>query len=73
MAVEPKLSDAEIASLMGIPHPSKGPGESIYGATKVFPDYQAEPGETYLRVVHGIAEGGTVYACRLGINTTWMS
>lgn len=47
MAVEPKLNDAEIASLMEIPHPSKGAGESIYGATKVFPDYQAEPGETY--------------------------
>jgi len=54
MAVEPKLSDQEIASLMEIPHPSKGPGESIYGATKVFPDYQAEPGETYFGMVHGI-------------------
>ena len=54
MAVEPKLSDQEIASLMEIPHPSKGTGESIYGATKVFPDYQAEPGETYLGMVHGI-------------------
>ena len=32
MAVEPKLSDAEITSLIEIPHPSKGPGESIYGA-----------------------------------------
>lgn len=43
MAVEPKLSDQEIASLLEIPHPSKEAGESIYGATKVFPDYQAEP------------------------------
>ena len=34
MAVAPKLSDAEIASLMEIPHPSKDLGESIYGATK---------------------------------------
>jgi hypothetical protein len=33
MAVEPKLSDAKIASLMGIPHPSKGVGESIYSVT----------------------------------------
>ena len=54
MAVEAKLSDQEIASLMEIPHPSKDAGESIYGATKVFPDYQAEPGETYLGMVHGI-------------------
>jgi hypothetical protein len=54
MAVEPKLNDQEIASLMEIPHPSVGIGESIYGSTKVFPDYQAEPGETYLGMVHGI-------------------
>jgi uncharacterized repeat protein (TIGR04044 family) len=60
MAVEPKLSDLEIASLMEIPHPSKGVGESIYGATKVFPDYQAEPGETYLGMVHGIVHESSV-------------
>jgi uncharacterized repeat protein (TIGR04044 family) len=60
MAVEPKLSDAEIASLMEIPHPSKSVGESIYGATKVFPDYQAEPGETYLGMVHGIVHESSV-------------
>ena len=48
MAVEPQLSDAAIASLMEIPHPSKEMGASIYGATKVFPDNRAEPGETYL-------------------------
>ena len=60
MAVEPKLSDMEIASLMEIPHPSKDPGESIYGATKVFPDYQAEPGETYLGMVHGIVHESSV-------------
>ena len=60
MAVEPKLSDAEIQSLMEIPHPSKSIGESIYGATKVFPDYQAEPGETYLGMVHGIVHESSV-------------
>ena len=60
MAVEPKLSDQEIASLMEIPHPSKGVGESIYGTTKVFPDYQAEPGETYLGMVHGIVHESSV-------------
>jgi len=38
MAVEPMLSEQAMASLMEIPHPSKGTGESIYGATKVFPD-----------------------------------
>ena len=60
MAVEPKLSDQEIASLMEIPHPSKGPGDSIYGSTKVFPDYQAEEGETYLGLVHGITHESSV-------------
>ena len=60
MAVEAKLSDTEIASLMEIAHPSKAPGESIYGKTKVFPDYQAEPGETYLGMVHGIAHESSV-------------
>jgi len=60
MAVEPKLNEQEIASLMEIPHPSKELGASIYGSTKVFPDYQAEPGETYLGMVHGIAHESSV-------------
>jgi len=60
MAVEPQLSDAAIASLMEIPHPSKEMGASNYGATKVFPDNQAEPGETYLGMVHGIVHGSSV-------------
>ena len=62
MAVEPKipLSDDEMKSLLEIPHPSKDPGESIYGATKVFPDYQAEEGETYLGMVHGLVHESSV-------------
>jgi uncharacterized repeat protein (TIGR04044 family) len=60
VAVEPKLSDQEIASLMEIPHPTKEVGDSIYGQTKVFPDYQAEPGETYLGMVHGITNESSV-------------
>ena len=36
MAAEPELSDAEIASLLEVPHPSKGVGGSIYGVTKLF-------------------------------------
>jgi len=34
MAVEPKLTDAEIARLMEIPHPSKPLGESIYAEAR---------------------------------------
>ncbi|MEA2192874.1 MAG: hypothetical protein QOI73_2995 [Solirubrobacteraceae bacterium] len=60
MATETQLTDQEIQSLMEIPHPSKGIGESIYGETKVFPDYQAEPGETYLGMVHGIVHESSV-------------
>jgi uncharacterized repeat protein (TIGR04044 family) len=60
MAVEPQLNDQEIASLMEIPHPSKEMGDSIYGQTKVFPDYQAEAGETYLGMVHGIVHESSV-------------
>ncbi|MTD44438.1 MSMEG_0572 family nitrogen starvation response protein [Conexibacter sp. W3-3-2] len=60
MAVEPKLTDQEIASLMEIPHPSKAVGDSLYGETKVFPDYQAEPGETYFGLVHGIVHESSV-------------
>lgn len=60
MAVEPKLSDQEMASLMEIPHPTKEVGESIYGKTKVFPDYEAEPGETYIGFVHGITHESSV-------------
>lgn len=60
MAVEPKLSDNEITSLMEIPHPTKEAGESIYGQTKVFPDYEAESGETYIGFVHGITHESSV-------------
>jgi len=69
MAVETQLTEQEIASLMEIAHPTKAPGESIYGSTKVFPDYQAEAGESYLGMVHGIAHESSVsfVAVLLGI------
>ena len=63
MAIEEpkvKLTDEEMASLMEIPHPTKEIGSSIYGSTKVFPDYQAEEGETYFGMVHGIAHESSV-------------
>ncbi|MCV7027792.1 MSMEG_0572/Sll0783 family nitrogen starvation response protein [Mycobacterium sherrisii] len=43
------------ASLAEIPHPSTSKGSSIYGATKIFPSYQAENGESYFTLIHGIA------------------
>lgn len=48
------------ASLAEIPHPSQPAGTSLYGSTKVFPDFQAESGETYLTLVHGIPHESSV-------------
>ncbi len=54
------LTDTEKQSLEEIAHPSLPEGSSIYGGTKVFPDYQAENGETYFTLVHGIAHESSV-------------
>src|SRR3978361_1758429 len=54
------LTEAEQKSLEEIPHPSMPEGSSIYGGTKVFPDYKAEDGETYFTLVHGIAHESSV-------------
>jgi uncharacterized repeat protein (TIGR04044 family) len=47
-------------SLAEIPHPSQPKGTSIYGSTKVFPDYQAEDGEAYFTLVHGVPHESSV-------------
>jgi uncharacterized repeat protein (TIGR04044 family) len=54
------LSELEKKSLEEIPHPSLPAGTNLYGATKVFPDYQAEDGESYFTLVHGIAHESSV-------------
>ena len=55
------LTDTEKQSITEIPHPSlQDAGTSIYGGTKVFPDYQAEDGESYFTLVHGIAHESSV-------------
>jgi hypothetical protein len=54
-----ELSDVE-KSLEGIPHPSLLEGSSIAGGTKVFPDLQAENGETSFMLGHGIAHESSV-------------
>ncbi|HEY0805451.1 MAG TPA: MSMEG_0572/Sll0783 family nitrogen starvation response protein, partial [Pseudonocardiaceae bacterium] len=56
----PELTDVEKLSMEEIPHPSLPVGSSIYGGTKVFPDYQAEEGEVYFTLVHGIAHESSV-------------
>ena len=55
-----ELSEVEKQSLNEIPHPSLPTGTSLYGSTKLFPDYQAENGESYLTLVHGIAHESSV-------------
>ena len=55
-----ELTETEQQSLNEIPHPSLPEGSSIYGGTKVFPDYQAEPGQSYFTLVHGIAHESSV-------------
>jgi uncharacterized repeat protein (TIGR04044 family) len=47
-------------SLSEIPHPSQAAGTSIYGSTKIFPDYRAEDGESYLTLIHGIPHESSV-------------
>lgn len=47
-------------SLEEIPHPALPKGSNIYGSTKIFPDYQAENGESYFTLVHGIAHESSV-------------
>src|SRR6201996_2493147 len=54
------LSDLEEKSLNEIPHPALAEGANIYGGTKIFPDYQAEEGESYFTLVHGIAHESSV-------------
>ncbi|WCO66933.1 MSMEG_0572 family nitrogen starvation response protein [Iamia majanohamensis] len=55
-----ELTDLEAQSLAEIPHPSLPKGSNLYGSTKLFPDYQAEDGESYLTLVHGIAHESSV-------------
>ena len=49
------LTGNEVASLNEIKHPSLEEGTRLYGETKVFPDYKANPGDKFLSLVHGIA------------------
>ena len=60
MAPERVLTETEKTSLEEIAHPSMPKGSSIYGSTKVFPDVQAQPGQSYFTLVHGIAHESSV-------------
>lgn len=48
-------TENELKSLNEIKHPSLEAGTGLYGKTKVFPDYKADPGDKFLSLIHGIA------------------
>lgn len=54
------IAEAEKVSIDEIPHPSLPQGSNLYGSTKIFPDYQAEPGQSYFTLIHGIAHESSV-------------
>src|SRR3979409_179927 len=54
------LTDIKKQGLYKIPSLSLPAGSNIYGGTKVFPGYQAENGESYFTLVHGIAHESSV-------------
>jgi uncharacterized repeat protein (TIGR04044 family) len=43
-----------------VAHPSQAKGTNLYGSTKIFPDYQASEGQSYLTLVHGIPHESSV-------------
>jgi uncharacterized repeat protein (TIGR04044 family) len=47
-------------SLEEIPHPSLPKGSNIYGSTKIFPDYKANPGDRALVALHTVPYEGSV-------------
>lgn len=60
VAADEELKARRETSLNEIPHPSLPVGSNIYGSTKIFPDYRAEEGESYLTLIHGIAHESSV-------------
>ncbi|MBL0886162.1 MSMEG_0572/Sll0783 family nitrogen starvation response protein [Myceligenerans indicum] len=60
MAFDEQIQANIDVSLAEIPHPSLPKGSNLYGSTKIFPDYQAEPGQAYFTLVHGIAHESSV-------------
>ena len=58
--IDDQIAQNIAASLAEIPHPSQAKGTNLYGSTKIFPDYQAEDGESYFTLVHGIPHESSV-------------
>jgi uncharacterized repeat protein (TIGR04044 family) len=60
IATDEEIRAKQAESLAEVPHPSLPAGSNLYGSTKIFPDYEAQPGESYLTMVHGIAHESSV-------------
>jgi uncharacterized repeat protein (TIGR04044 family) len=60
MSDDTEIAERAAQSLAEIAHPSLPAGSSIYGSTKIFPDYQAREGDSYFTLVHGIAHESSV-------------
>jgi uncharacterized repeat protein (TIGR04044 family) len=60
IATDEEIRARQAESLAEVPHPSLPAGSNLYGSTKIFPDYEAQPGESYLTLVHGIAHESSV-------------
>ncbi|KQR21621.1 MULTISPECIES: MSMEG_0572/Sll0783 family nitrogen starvation response protein [Microbacterium] len=58
--LDAQIAENIAASLGEIPHPSLPKGSNIYGSTKLFPDFQAENGESYFTLIHGIPHESSV-------------
>jgi uncharacterized repeat protein (TIGR04044 family) len=59
-AYDDEILAAMEKSVAEIPHPSQEKGTNLYGSTKIFPDYQASEGQSYLTLVHGIPHESSV-------------
>jgi uncharacterized repeat protein (TIGR04044 family) len=57
---EASIAENIAKSIAEIPHPSLPKGSNIYGGTKIFPDVQAQEGQSYFTLVHGIAHESSV-------------
>jgi uncharacterized repeat protein (TIGR04044 family) len=60
VATDGEIREKQLESIGEIAHPSLPPGSNLYGSTKIFPDYQAGPGESYFTLIHGIAHESSV-------------
>ena len=60
IATAEELRAKQLESLAEIPHPSLPEGSSLYGSTKIFPDYTSDGSESYFTLVHGIAHESSV-------------